>query len=41
MWPLFVDTLNEDHFQLFFVQHQLFVQSEMLKDELNEERLEH
>ena len=24
--PLFADTLNEDHLQLFFVEHQLFVQ---------------
>ena len=40
MMPLFVDTLNDDHLQLFFVEHQLFVQSEMLKDDLNEEHVQ-
>ena len=41
IWALFVDTLNEHHLQLFFVQHQLFIQSEMLKGDLNEEYVEH
>ena len=39
--PLCVDMLNEDDRQLFFVEHQLFVQSELFKDDLNEERLQY